>query len=342
MLTEPLSEYFDVAYGNKFDLNKMSALAIADGGVNFVGRSSENHGVSATVKPMKGIVPYPAGLITVALGGTKLLSSFIQEHAFYTAQNVAVLIPKQPLSFEQKLFVCVAIRHNRFRYSAFGREANRTIKKLEIPALSEFPAWLPTAAKEARLPLLSHLQPFKGAPSSQSRRPATVGDKRVAVEDLFHVEYGTNLELNSLNKSDDGINFVSRTAKNNGVSARVEAIKGLKPTEGPTLSVAGGGSVLETFLQLEPFYSGRDMYILRPKINMTNDEMLFFCCCIRANKFRYSYGRQANRTVRSLHIPAMKAIPSWVYGGFNTVIDEVEKVISAEDVVADTKAMVTY
>ncbi|HEY3638604.1 MAG TPA: hypothetical protein VGK90_10680 [Rhizomicrobium sp.] len=277
MQTEPLGgRLFQVTYGNKFDLNKMTLLPRAAGGVNFVSRSSENRGVSATVKPVEGATPYPAGIITVALGGTKLLSSFVQERPFYTAQNVAVLNPKVPLSFAQKVYVCVAIRHNRFRYSAFGREANRTIKKLEIPTLEEFPSWLESAVANATAPLAAQLAPLKtNAGKPPPKRPANVGAKMVPLNKLFDVVYGSNLELNALTLDDNGINFVSRTAKNNGVSAKVKLIKGLSPIEGPALSVAGGGSVLETFLQSEPFYSGRDLYVVRPKCEMTTDELFF-------------------------------------------------------------------
>jgi hypothetical protein len=141
---KPLNELFDVTYGNKFDLNKMTVVGkgSSEPWLNFVGRSSENHGVSARVKPVDGVVPFEAGLITVALGGTKLLSSFVQMYPFYTAQNVAVLRARTTMSFAQKLFVCIAIRHNRFRYSAFGREANRTLRTLSVPEPKEFPVWV--------------------------------------------------------------------------------------------------------------------------------------------------------------------------------------------------------
>jgi hypothetical protein len=99
-----LNEIFDVAYGNKLDLNKMTLLPLIAGGVNFVGRSSKNLGVSATVAPLQDLLPYEAGGITVALGGSKLLCSFIQERPFYTAQNVAVLLPTCPMPFSEKLF----------------------------------------------------------------------------------------------------------------------------------------------------------------------------------------------------------------------------------------------
>ena len=49
MKTKPLNELFDVTYGNKFDFNKMEIAT--NGGVNFVGRSSQNHGVSVTCTP---------------------------------------------------------------------------------------------------------------------------------------------------------------------------------------------------------------------------------------------------------------------------------------------------
>jgi hypothetical protein len=54
MQTSPLEELFHVTYGNKFDLNKMTPVPRIEGGINFVGRSSENHGVSATVKKVDG------------------------------------------------------------------------------------------------------------------------------------------------------------------------------------------------------------------------------------------------------------------------------------------------
>jgi len=91
-----LSKLFAVNSGNKLDMNKMSA-----GHVNFVGRSGFNQGITGKVSPIDGITPYPAGLITVALGGT-VLSSFLQTLDFYTGQNVVVLYPKtewKPFSY---------------------------------------------------------------------------------------------------------------------------------------------------------------------------------------------------------------------------------------------------
>lgn len=56
---------------------------------------------------------------------------------------------------------------------------------------------------------------------------------------------------------------------------------------------------------------------------MSLDRKLYYCLCIEANQFRYStYGREANRTIRHLTIPALEEIPSWVEGGSESAILE--------------------
>lgn len=135
------------------------------------------------------------------------------------------------------------------------------------------------------------------------------------VKELFAVKYGVNLELITLetvSASDkDGVNFVARTAENNGVVARVRKIDGIEPQPAGILSCAGGGSVLSTFVQTEPFYSGRDLYTLTPKREMSLHEKLFWCMCIKANAYKYTYGRQANKTLKDIELPDV--IPEWVH-----------------------------
>lgn len=150
----------------------------------------------------------------------------------------------------------------------------------------------------------------------------------IELQEIFEVKYGVNLELNKLTQSDDGVNFVSRTAKNNGVSAKVKPLDNVDPIPAGCISVAGGGSVLESFLQYEPFYSGRDMYYLSPKIELTDQQKLYYCACIKANKDKYSYGRQANRTLKYLKVPAVEDIPTWVNSTNISVFDGAQNSIN--------------
>ena len=132
--------------------------------------------------------------------------------------------------------------------------------------------------------------------------------KLIPLKELFTPVYGVNLELIHLeecNKNDDNsIMFVSRTESNNGISAYVKRLLDIKPNPAHTISVAVSGSVLSSFYQSDEYYSGRDLYYLVPKIKMSKEEMIFYAFCIKANKYKYNYGRAANRTLRDIPIPA--------------------------------------
>lgn len=121
-----LYDLFYIDSGNKFDKSKMSETILSE--VAFVGRSSENNGVSTFVDKVDGVIPYQKGLITLALGGS-IGSCFIQRDDFYTSQNVAVLIPKSDYSESVKLFLCSLIYYEtKTSYIAFARELNAHIK----------------------------------------------------------------------------------------------------------------------------------------------------------------------------------------------------------------------
>jgi len=146
--------------------------------------------------------------------------------------------------------------------------------------------------------------------------------KLVTLSTLFSVTYGVNFELNKMTLNFNGIPFVGRSDRNNGVTARVVLSPGVTPNPAGTLSVAGGGSVLATFLQLEPYYSGRDLFFLTALESMTDSQKLYYCACIRSNRYRYSYGRQANKTLKELLIPALDNVPQWVNGGLSRVVSD--------------------
>lgn len=148
MKTVPLNKVFVVGHGNKLDLNKMSQCGPSDAAIAFVGRSGERNGFVAFVERIDAVEPYASGLITVALGGSAL-SSFVQPRPFYTAQNIDVLTPRMAMSLDMKLYYCLCVEANRFRYSTFGREANRTLKTLAVPAPESVAPWIEGTAEEA-------------------------------------------------------------------------------------------------------------------------------------------------------------------------------------------------
>lgn len=135
------------------------------------------------------------------------------------------------------------------------------------------------------------------------------------VSDIFDIRYGHSLELNALAQTtpEKGVAFVSRKAGDNGISAYVEPIDDIEPgVAGEITCALSGNGVLTTCLQETPFYTGYHVAILTPKLVMSKAETLFYCLCIKSNRYRYSYGRQANKTLAELIVPSPKDVPSWV------------------------------
>ena len=78
-------------------------------------------------------------------------------------------------------------------------------------------------------------------------------------------------------------------SRNNGVITRVKKIPNEKINPAHTISVSCGGSVMECFYQDEEYYSGRDLYYLKPKIKLNTQQMIFYASVISSNRYKFSY-----------------------------------------------------
>lgn len=283
-----LSELFAVGYGNKLDLNKLRRIPAASGGIHFIGRSGENNGVTANVAPLKGIAPNAPGSITVALGGS-LLSAFVQSHPFYTAQNVAVLTPRDDvtLSFEEKVFLCVCIRHNRFRYSAFGREANRTLRDILVPAPEDFPAWVKTQSIELEDIASPATQHGPVALTPETWRP-------FRLDELFAVKKGRRFIRRE--REHGTTPFIGAAKKLNGIVGYVDSAPMFRAGS-ITIPYNGEGGTGFALYQPEAFCASDDVQVLEPlpilaasKIDQA--ALMFVCVVLRRERYRYSFGRK--------------------------------------------------
>jgi len=159
----------------------------------------------------------------------------------------------------------------------------------------------------------------------------------VKISDIFDIKYGNSLELINLLqcKSTDynSIPFVSRTENNNGVSAFVEKEFEIEPNQPHTLSVAVGGSVLSTFYQPVEYYTGFHVLILSPKEQLSIIEMLYYAKVISLNKYRYNYGRQANKTLKDILIP--KYIANNIEDKLNIIYNNALSNISKESLIKE-------
>jgi restriction endonuclease S subunit len=137
----------------------------------------------------------------------------------------------------------------------------------------------------------------------------------IPISELFDITYGTKLDFNKCTTcgKDEGVNYVSRSNKNCGVTARVFEVENKTPFEAGLITVAMGGSMLASFVQQEPFYTAQNIKVLRPKKTMTTEKKLYYCLCIEANKHKFStFGREANYTFDSLLVPDTDEMPDYL------------------------------
>ncbi len=297
----PLNSIFNIEYGNQFDLYKMD---LEDPEINFVSRSSQNLGVVARVSKDLDCEPYPAGLITVTLGGTYLLSSFVQQEPFYTAQNIKVLTPKRDMKFKEKIFYCMAIQSNRFRYTSHGREANVTLDHLAVP--DEVPAkWLKLDVDELMRVNDSALGDKKMVLKNRNWRWFTMSD-------LFEIKKGKRLTKEDMQSGQTP--FIGSSELDNGVTAYVDA----EPMhEGNTITVAYDGSIGEAFYQPTSYWALDSVNVLYPKFTLNPYVAMFLVALIRKEKYRYSYGRKwhvERMNDSKIKLPvAIKGNPDWKF-----------------------------
>ena len=274
-----VNELFDVRYGHSLELNRLTQTSSSEG-IAFVSRKMGDNGIAAYVEPISGVEPSQAGVLTSALSGNGVLSTFLQEAPFYSGYHVAHLTPLKELTKQQMLYYCVCIKSNRFRYS-YGRQANRTLKEILIPELHEIPDWV------------SEVNPdmYAGSDSPAMNIPSITLDTSswspFVLNMLFDIQKGKR--LTKANMTTGVTPYIGSTDSNNGITAFVGQSAIHKAN---TISLSYNGSVAEAFYQPAPYWATDDVNALYPKFEMTPAIALFICTVIRQEKYRFNYGRK--------------------------------------------------
>lgn len=296
-----LSEIFDIKYGVNLELNKLDQV---ENGINYVSRTRNNNGVSAIVKKIEGITPNPANTISVALGSSTVLFSFLQEEPYYSGRDIAYLKPKNILTKNQLIFYCMVIKENRFRYS-YGRQANKTLKDILVPSPNEIPDWVNNCYRPS---FDATKKPFYD--NSMGLNLDTSNWKEFYITALFNLTKGKYYPKSSYNKGD--IPLISASDTENGISDYTD----LAPTyNGNCLTL--GKVKMSIFYQPVPFCCSHDVTVLEPIYRFNQYIGMFMKVVLEQNKYRYNYGRQIQLNVTkelTVKLPiTIEGTPDWQF-----------------------------
>lgn len=264
-----VDDLFYVYSGSKLDYGKQTE---AVDGINFVSRNSNNNGVVGKVVLEEKMKVFKKGDITVPLGGSYLLSAFVQDEDFVTAQNVCVLRPKKEMTDIEKWFYCYSLRLNRFKFSAFGREVNKYIRDIQLP--ESIPSWV----------YKYKIEKIKTNNILKREKIDISMWKEFKVADIFTCETTKPLDINDA--IDGDITYITRSAFNNGDSGRYGNYE--IANEGNCITIGAEGRI--AFYQKDEFISGVKIYTLRNK-KMNKYNALFIITLLNMKVELYNYGR---------------------------------------------------
>lgn len=274
-------------------------------GIRYITRTGDNNGCEMLALLSEVDSAYVEEKNAITIGDTTA-TCFYQAEKFIAGDHM-VVIRADWLNEMRALYILSIFNNEQYKYS-YGRaflmdRIKDTIIKL--PAIKNGNEYIPDWVLMEEYIHSLHCKALTTKNQPQNTLQLQVDEwEEFMVGDIFDVKYGINMELNTCDEvsidDKDAVAFVARTAENNGVSAFVKAVDGKTQQKAMTITCAGGGSVLSTFVQVHDFYSGRDLYLLNEKEQLSVQTKLFLTTVIEQNKYRFSYGRQANKTLPQL------------------------------------------
>ena len=121
--------------------------------------------------------------------------------------------------------------------------------------------------------------------------------KEFRLVDIAKLDNGNKLDKNKMTYLNPSVNFVSRTATNNGVSDVVDIIDDIEPYPAGCITLAFGGSVGSCFLQEEPFYTGQNVGVISLPENITREAKIFLVSALekKCKMSFHAFGNEINK-----------------------------------------------
>ena len=302
---------------NRIFLWETTMLSIKDvldeGSVPFISRTAENNGCD-------GYVDVSADAITKGhclTVGAEGIYCFYQPVDFATGNKVYTL-RNTDLTMNQYLFIATILNQEDYKYN-YGRARIKSKLENEILRLpiqhdvAGQPVIDPSRkySDDGYVPDWDFMEQYMKSLNTQplvtqrgGSASLTLGVdrwKEFLLNRICKISMGNKFDNDKMSHENPTINFVSRTAENNGIADFVDVVNGVCPYDAGSLTVALGGSIGSCFLQKKPFYTGQNVAVLEFDSVVSDMAKLFLStlfmheCC---SKF-VAFGRELNTHIRT-------------------------------------------
>jgi len=298
-----IGEQFQVEKCRPFDIEFFDEL----GDTPYVTRTTQNNSVLMSVKTDE--LTNKGNCITV--GGETAYFAY-QKKDFIAGTNITKIY-NDHLNVYNALFIVTVANANRYRFS-YGRALNFTQTKrltIKLPVNSHgSPDWFfmeqyikSLGAKPIKTSIKAKISPLK---PMHDWREFLLGD-------LFTFYKGKRLTKDDMIEGQ--INYLGAINDNNSIRQLIDIEPMFQPD---CITVNYNGSVGEAFYQSRPFWASDDVNILYPKDWLLSKYIaLFITTVIKANRYRFSYGRKWTMEKMKQSIIKLPATPDgtpdWEY-----------------------------
>lgn len=313
-----VDEWKEFYLGKLFDIRKGKRLTAADqedGNNNYIGAIDSNNGVANHI----GQAPIHEGnTISLSYNGS-VGEAFYQFEPYWATDDVNALYSYYD-DFNQYigLFIATVLRKEKYKFS-YGRKwtlenMNMSIIKLPIQHNADGTPYIDSNhiySEDGYVPDWQFMEDYmKSLHHKPLTTKSTVGNglalnvdkwKYFYLKNICDISMGNKMDWSAMTMDNPEVNFVGRSADDNGVAGKVDIVDGVEPYDSGCITVALGGSLGATYVQNEKFYTSQNVSVLKFEDSVSDGTKLFISCLImNESKYKYfPFGRELNTHIRT-------------------------------------------
>lgn len=121
------------------------------------------------------------------------------------------------------------------------------------------------------------------------------------LKNICDITMGNKMDWSAMTMDNPEVNFVGRSADDNGVAGKVDIVDDVEPYKAGCITVALGGSLGASYLQNEAFYTSQNVSVLEFEDEVSDAAKIFISCLImNESKYKYfPFGRELNTHIRT-------------------------------------------